>query len=1137
MKFQDIAGAFEINVWVKPIDTSKSLSEGDAQVQFGSEEGFYDFIIDEEIVTVELRDTHQRGELDHLLNVRPARLARIVLHAKDGTALARMVFFNGEIEEFGEVEVGIDERILGSAKKSCLDLSGSEPLEKTLQDNCAIHSDAGEQFFIFTAGPAADEEFEKGAEDEDESRALSDKNKRCFCICGDGVRLPVERRSMTEVKEIFYAERLISHAGKRPDNALRLARGKLSFIDLNDAGAISALTRGMVQKLVRSDEGYIRKWDQYGDIEGQMLLERARDVGKLNWNNAEVDGSNGVWLSFENPIPKGLSVEETLLFLDSPPEYLKNRDMTWEQYRERLKENYQARKSNKGGAKPEERLTAVIKKLGPKSLLVDLPEEPKTRIAVLSIHGDEVQIERRMNARLMIEEQRSANPYLLFIIEEEGFLPDIARPNKTKALSPAVSRKVFKGNATRVQLRAVEIALRTPDVALIQGPPGTGKTTVITAIIERLNELSDKTGSIKGKILVSGFQHDAVENIVSRLNVNSLPGVKFGRQSGLDIIGVDEVRANIRSWCQEIAEKVRDNNPRLKRTEGQRKLQRLMALYIESPSTGHALSLLDMIMSLPADAVSVDITERARGIRDSLDQEMSYDPEDELKIKLLRSFRVTAVGFCDDGPERAKTLLAAIDEFLGEADKNLLRKAAFWKPDDKLEFLPKLKQLKARLLKRYMPRPSFRIEKPRGDVLGLVRATGEELVGSRLKKEGEESETILADFLHDMENDDRGIVEAVEDYNFVFAATCQQAEGNPIRQAKNNNFHPGANQSALVYDVVIIDEAARTSPRDLLIPMVQGKRIILVGDHRQLPHILNEEIARQLETDKDGKHDNAKFLKNSMFEYLKTRLEKLQEQDGIQRTITLDTQFRMHPKLGAFVSRHFYERFDKKEKFKSGIGAGSFAHNLPGFEDKAAGWLDVTLEEGKEKQSSNKSRCRVAEAVAIAEKLKTWMDSEAGAQMSFGVISFYKEQRREIFKAAAKYGLTEKSGNAWRISEDYKFVQDDEGRPTKQARLRIGTVDSFQGREFDVVFLSMVRSQRIRKKTVPNEGERKRQKQRFFGHLMSTNRLCVSMSRQKSLLVVAGDSEMLGTELAEEAVPSLCRFLEHCKKDEWGGMV
>ena len=55
------------------------------------------------------------------------------------------------------------------------------------------------------------------------------------------------------------------------------------------------------------------------------------------------------------------------------------------------------------------------------------------------------------------------------------------------------------------------------------------------------------------------------------------------------------------------------------------------------------------------------------------------------------------------------------------------------------------------------------------------------------------------------------------------------------------------------------------------------------------------------------------------------------------------------------------------------------------------------------------------------------------------------------------------------------------------------------------------------------------QKRGFFGHLMSPNRLCVSMSRQKRVLVVAGDSQLLEHELARESVPALVDFHDLCR--------
>ena len=132
------------------------------------------------------------------------------------------------------------------------------------------------------------------------------------------------------------------------------------------------------------------------------------------------------------------------------------------------------------------------------------------------------------------------------------------------------------------------------------------------------------------------------------------------------------------------------------------------------------------------------------------------------------------------------------------------------------------------------------------------------------------------------------------------------------------------------------------------------------------------------------------------------------------------------------------------------------------------------------------------------------------------------------------HGCTTKGeGGEWRISDEYAYVKDSRGKLTE--RLRIGTVDSFQGMEFDVVFLSMVRTGKLPTK---KEEEKKRLKiqQGLFGHLMSPNRLCVSMSRQRRLLVVVGDSKMLTHEIAGDAVPALCDFLEICRSDE-GGMI
>jgi superfamily I DNA and/or RNA helicase len=89
----------------------------------------------------------------------------------------------------------------------------------------------------------------------------------------------------------------------------------------------------------------------------------------------------------------------------------------------------------------------------------------------------------------------------------------------------------------------------------------------------------------------------------------------------------------------------------------------------------------------------------------------------------------------------------------------------------------------------------------------------------------------------------------------------------------------------------------------------------------------------------------------------------------------------------------------------------------------------------------------------------------------------------------------------------------------------VGTVDSFQGKEFDVVFLSAVRSNSIQGNSI--QALRKK-----FGHLTTENRLCVAMSRQKRHLVVVGDQQMFSDDLAKEHVHGLWRFNELCSSQE-----
>jgi superfamily I DNA and/or RNA helicase len=112
----------------------------------------------------------------------------------------------------------------------------------------------------------------------------------------------------------------------------------------------------------------------------------------------------------------------------------------------------------------------------------------------------------------------------------------------------------------------------------------------------------------------------------------------------------------------------------------------------------------------------------------------------------------------------------------------------------------------------------------------------------------------------------------------------------------------------------------------------------------------------------------------------------------------------------------------------------------------------------------------------------------------------YAAQVEEIKRQLGALGVLHQEGKAWVAPEDERYARGEDGQPLEVdgkniERLAVGTVDAFQGREFDVVFVSLVRCN-----TRPTPRLR-------FGHVAMPNRLNVAMSRQRSLLVVCGDRQ------------------------------
>lgn len=1210
MKFHDIpAEIFTLRMF-QPLGSTKNIKEGSVThvAQSNISDGEYELVVPGGLVLARPVEERKASELNRELATGSSYLARIADVDEHGGFSLEIAFFSRATLEIGrEQDIGVDEYVLNGMRKikGFRDRSLDDRFFENLNKEFCFKQ--GEDYYFFVlAGAAIENEIDEfnafiaGDEQEivadsidseligipEKHSGLRPNANNSFCVVSRHASFVATEKPLPGGKSVYVATKLHQRSNV-PDRALRLAHGKLNFVDWTRAGQVQLLAKCQLAEITNQDSSYLKTWDSFGNIEGEILLREAREFGVIHYINAidNRDRTTTVTIVQATPTAYGELASnkvEGLEKVNEVPYYIENENVSFSEF---------SRSLSKTTWKQPDYYRVTGYDEASRQITLDAEHLQESGKLILSLQGDITQIRRRNSARRAIQEGRSANPQLGILLEESGVVTSLRQPKKVQALNAFVRKKVFKNDPTYMQEKAIEVALNTPDIALIQGPPGTGKTTVIAAIVERLNQESVKQGNdAKGQVLLTGFQHDAVENMIDRISLNSIPVPKIGKRSGQTEDDISAFERSLDRWCAQIVDNIRERYPDLDKSDQTRELDILAAQYVMAPTQNLAVKLVGMIAEASTGLLDSDLTVEAERLLRKLEVRSTLSSEDGSKyLHAVRVIRTTEKAFNDDGPDRADDALYELAEMLDPGEDELLRQAASWvQSKGTPPFLSELKMLKEKLLLRLSTPPVFRVEKVNQDVADLILRFKEQVKKMACTNKDLRM-AALSEFVSDLEGNNLTVVDAVSEYSFAFAATCQQSAGQKMQSLKG--IARDNDSEGLVYEYVIVDEAARVSPRDLMVPMAQGKRIILVGDHRQLPHIIDEEVATQME--EDGKEANElEWLKKSMFEYLFTeRLKSLERSDGITRRVTLDKQFRMHPTLGDFISRNFYERFDPEERVASGLPASMFSHNLPLTDNKPVAWLEVPASKGLHTRQGT-SWIRQAEIDAIANQLFEWMNSDAGKgsasgkPLTFGVISFYKAQALGIERALKRLGADED-------------------------RIRVGTVDSFQGMEFDVVFLSVVRTAppelvqhlenassahaaskdptkplpeasannmdtasfpqkrrsllssfkkalfgdsgnaednptaqnvneaanlnfRAESTTVPSpefSEEEQREARKLFGHLSLYNRLNVSMSRQKRLLVVVGDSNLIRTRLADKFVPGLVDFYRLCESE------
>ncbi len=269
-----------------------------------------------------------------------------------------------------------------------------------------------------------------------------------------------------------------------------------------------------------------------------------------------------------------------------------------------------------------------------------------------------------------------------------------------------------------------------------------------------------------------------------------------------------------------------------------------------------------------------------------------------------------------------------------------------------------------------------------------------------------------------------------------------------------------------IFDVVIIDEATQATEPSCLMPLVKAPIVIMAGDHKQLPPtVLNDKAKTK--------------LSKSMF-------ERFMQLYGKQASVMLTYQYRMHPKLMEFPNRLFYGNKLKADRSVSNISVSDLFRRFPTPNNKFESalihnnpllFIDIAGSSAERRKASSTSLENPYEAL-IVKKAVRYLLRCGVKKKDIGIITPYKDQV-ELLKCNLK-----------------------------NTDVEINTVDGFQGREKEIIILSMVRSNI----------------NRVIGFLKDERRLNVAITRARRKLIIIGDSKTLGSNLLYRGL------IEHMKK-------
>jgi superfamily I DNA and/or RNA helicase len=300
----------------------------------------------------------------------------------------------------------------------------------------------------------------------------------------------------------------------------------------------------------------------------------------------------------------------------------------------------------------------------------------------------------------------------------------------------------------------------------------------------------------------------------------------------------------------------------------------------------------------------------------------------------------------------------------------------------------------------------------------------------------------------------------------VIGITCVQAGAYQFSRRYKN------------FDCVVIDEVSKATPPELLLPMLKGARVVLVGDHKQLPPMIGPETLADLAAELNVPQGELDHLERSLF-------KELFETAPPELAVMLTEQYRMHPQIMSAINQFYADQLTCSLPEPDRQRDHGF--NLPWLRPaNHLVWISTPADGPFAEQKVGTSFMNAGELDVILRLLKeldaAWAPQVANGRQpkEVGLITFYGAQVREL-----KTRLIDRAGSF------------------KNLRLRVGTVDRFQGMERPVIIASLVRNN-------PHGA---------VGFARKPERVNVAFSRAQELLVIVGSRELF-TERARDDTPN-----------------